>query len=384
MKLNFHLFKKKQVTEPEPEKQDIDKELNAILGEGSDDLTKPLDESASDELDLDLGEEKVKKDHHIFENEDELSLPKEVSDLAGGSDLKEEKKPKTELTEDEKRQKVLRQQDIDKMSADDLAKLSDFSVDDAKALVQEPIEEPVEEPVDEMDFDFDAEEDSFDKLEEEEEDFEEEEAEFPTELPEISPEEAFDHLTPVQQTILRQMENVDFQTRKTEAQLTEENLYMQGQIMEWSNAYAALMKRLEEWQEYGAKLHEIVAKQDAEFEEEKQQLREYHQEQLLSVRRSLEEDFQGRVEEVEKDRELAREALLEAKEMRLESKRREDEQLRQIENLQKQLVVISKHPSSQEAVPVAPSKSSAEIHQDIKNGSVGKKDPLFDDESWDK
>lgn len=224
-----------------------------------------------------------------------------------------------------------------------------------------------------------------------------------TPVREITPEEAFNALDPVQQTILRQMQHLDTATLRTQAQMVEENLYMQSQIIEWSNAYAAQMKHLNEWQDYASKLRDLLIKQNNEYEEEKEHIARRHKVQMRNLRASIEEDLAEREDKIRQDQHTANNMIEEAARLLSQAKEHGAESKATIKGLQEQIRVLTTRPSVATAgpVPIAPNSTSDDIFKDLglkrqlsndtlaekANESVdtqsGRVADLFDDDAWD-
>ena len=231
---------------------------------------------------------------------------------------------------------------------------------------------PAEEDLDtEFDDDDDLFEDEDDDLIEEQPDEEDEliEDEEPEPEPqiavqkEITQEEAFKALPPVQQAILRQMKNIDTTTLQTQAQMTQENLYMQSQIVEWSNAYSLQMKHLNQWEEYANKLRDLLISQNDEYEEEKQHLIHRHQIQMRNLRASLEADYVEREEKIIHDQRIARDMVEQASKLLAQAKQHDSASKDTIDGLRRQIEVMSTRPSvlTETPIPVAPDDSSEDI-----------------------
>lgn len=224
-----------------------------------------------------------------------------------------------------------------------------------------------------------------------------------TPVREITPEEAFNALDPVQQTILRQMQHLDTATLRTQAQMVEENLYMQSQIIEWSNAYAAQMKHLNEWQDYASNLRDLLIKQNNEYEEEKEHIARRHKVQMRNLRASIEEDLAEREDKIRQDQHTANNMIEEAARLLSQAKEHDAESKATIKGLQEQIRVLTTRPSVATAgpVPIAPNSTSDDIFKDLglkrqlsndtlaekANESVdtqsGRVADLFDDDAWD-
>lgn len=220
---------------------------------------------------------------------------------------------------------------------------------------------------------------------------------------EITPEEAFNALDPVQQMILRQMQHLDTTTLRTQAQMVEENLYMQSQIIEWSNAYAAQMKHLNEWQEYASKLRDVLIKQNDEYEEEKEHMARRHKVQMRNLRASIEEDLAEREDKIRQDQHTANNMIEEAARLLAQAKEHGAESKATIKGLQEQIRVLTTRPSVATAgpVPIAPNSTSDDIFKDLGlkrqlsddtlaekanelvDTQSGRVADLFDDDAWE-
>lgn len=220
---------------------------------------------------------------------------------------------------------------------------------------------------------------------------------------EITSEEAFNALDPVQQTILRQMQHLDTATLRTQAQMVEENLYMQSQIIEWSNAYAAQMKHLNEWQDYASKLRDLLIKQNNEYEEEKEHIARRHKVQMRNLRASIEEDLAEREDKIRQDQHTANNMIEEAARLLSQAKEHGAESKATIKGLQEQIRVLTTRPSvaTTGPVPIAPNSTSDDIFKDLglkrqlSNDTLAEKAKesvdtqsgrvadLFDDDAWD-
>lgn len=330
-------------------------------------------------------------------------------------------KPVKVVDEVSKRKRELQSKTIDEVDSDDFDGLT---TEDALALVSdvEDEDEDVEEElpitdIDEDDDDLDLE----DHLTDEDDDFESEnddleifddddddddlldeedeviENDVPESVPEtphtITAEEAFNALDPVQQTILRQLSKMDTDSLKTQAQMVEENLYMQGQIREWSNAYALQMRHLNEWQDYSTKLKDLLIAQNSQFEDEKDHLIKRHQIQMRNLRASLEEDYVEREDKVRHDQRIAKEMVEEASKLIEQARQHDAASKSTIDGLRDQIRVLTTRPSlpTDSAVPVAPSDSLRDIVTNLgldtksKNSNDTDDDEvgdLFADENW--
>lgn len=337
-------------------------------------------------------------------------------------------KPVKVVDEVSKRKRELQSKTIENADSGDF---DGFTTEDALTLVSdlEDIEDDVEEesPVtdtanDDLDFDdnlLDDDDDNFesesDNLEvfdddededgEDDDDLLDEEDEviendvpdsMPEPLPEtphkITAEEAFNALDPVQQTILRQLSKMDTDSLKTQAQMVEENLYMQGQIREWSNAYALQMRHLNEWQDYSTKLKDLLIAQNTQFEDEKDHLIKRHQIQMRNLRASLEEDYVEREDKVRHDQRIAKEMVEEASKLIEQARQHDAASKSTIEGLRDQIRVLTTRPSlpTDSAVPVAPADSLRDIVTNLGLDTKSKKSndtddevgDLFADENW--
>ena len=380
---------------------DDDVDLDALLDIDEDDELNesPESEELADDDDDDLADEP----------ENELSVLKQ--------------KPVKVVDESSKRKRELQDKLIDDVDSDDFDGLT---TDDALALVSDVEDEPEDEEddfdinesisddddddlLDDADDDNDLElpdEDELVALEEEEEDDDDELVEdepiaetTPAE-PErhvISSEEAFNALDPVQQTILRQLSKMDTDSLKTQAQMVEENLYMQGQIREWSNAYAAQMRHLNEWQDYATKLKDLLVSQNDEFEDEKDHLNRRHQIQMRNLRASLEADYTEREDKIRHDQRIARDMVEEASKLIEQAREHDASSKSTIDGLRDQIKVLTTRPMlpADNAVPIAPSESMRDIvtslglKEKANNATVVTASDdsddvgdLFDDENW--
>ena len=380
---------------------DDDVDLDALLDIDEDDELNesPESEELADDDDDDLADEP----------ENELSVLKQ--------------KPVKVVDESSKRKRELQDKLIDDVDSDDFDGLT---TDDALALVSDVEDEPEDEEddfdinesisddddddlLDDADDDNDLElpdEDELVALEEEEEDDDDELVEdepiaettpAEPERPVIRSEEAFNALDPVQQTILRQLSKMDTDSLKTQAQMVEENLYMQGQIREWSNAYAAQMRHLNEWQDYATKLKDLLVSQNDEFEDEKDHLNRRHQIQMRNLRASLEADYTEREDKIRHDQRIARDMVEEASKLIEQAREHDASSKSTIDGLRDQIKVLTTRPMlpADNAVPIAPSESMRDIvtslglKEKANNATVVTASDdsddvgdLFDDENW--
>lgn len=382
-------------------------ELDALTSDSDDDLllsetSTPVD----DDLDLDLDDDDdlslTEDDDNDFSQDIEDDNLERVSneDLDKNDPLRVLKQKPVAVTDDEsERKRKLQEADIDDMSSEDF---DGFNTDDALALLQDvdEDEEMDEDDISDSDGDYedsapdDLIEDDEDAPTEEEEDIDEEDDYFDddntplnesepeeqdvmdvdsqmvsadTSPREITREEAFNALTPVQQTILRQMDKIDSNALKTQAEMVEENLYMQSQIIEWSNAYSAQMKHLVEWQEYADKLRDILVKQDSDFQAEHEHQAKRHQIQLRNVRASLEADYAEREDKVLHDQRIAKDMVEEASRLLNQAREHGSEDKATIKILQDQIRALTTRPavSTSGPVPIAPGGTSADIFKDL-------------------
>lgn len=334
-------------------------------------------------------------------------------------------KPIKVVDEASKRKRELQSKTIDNVDSGDF---DGFTTDDALALVSD-IEDDVEDDLpiedadnndldldnnlsdddddddlldDDDDFGFESENDDLevfdddnddDLLDEEDEVIENNVPEAVPEAPhKITAEEAFNALDPVQQTILRQLSKMDTDSLKTQAQMVEENLYMQGQIREWSNTYALQMRHLNAWQDYSAKLKDLLIAQNDQFEDEKDHLIKRHQIQMRNLRASLEEDYAEREDKIRNDQRIAREMVEEASRLIEQARQHDAASKLTIEGLRDQIKVLTTRPSlpTDNAVPVAPSDSLRDIVNNLGLKTKSKKTndtddevgDLFADENW--
>ena len=321
-------------------------------------------------------------------------------------------KPVKVVDEVSKRKRELQSKTIDDVDSDDFDGLT---TEDALALVSdvEDEDEDVEEELpitdtdnddldledhltdDDADDDFESEnedleifddDDDDDLLDEEDEIIENDVSKSVPEAPHtITAEEAFNALDPVQQTILRQLSKMDTDSLKTQAQMVEENLYMQGQIREWSNTYALQMRHLNEWQDYSAKLKDLLIAQNDQFEDEKDHLIKRHQIQMRNLRASLEEDYTEREDKIRHDQRIARDMVEEASKLIEQARQHDAASKSTIEGLRDQIKVLTTRPSlpTDSAVPVAPSDSLRDIVNNLGLETKSKKSDDTDDEVGD-
>ncbi len=374
-----------------------------------DDLDELLDLDESDDDLEDISDETI----------DDQDETQEVDPL--------KQKPIKVVDEASKRKRELQSKTIDNVDSGDF---DGFTTDDALALVSD-IEDDVEDDLpiedadnndldldnnlsddnddddlldDDDDFGFESENDDLevfdddnddDLLDEEDEVIENNVPETVPETPhKITAEEAFNALDPVQQTILRQLSKMDTDSLKTQAQMVEENLYMQGQIREWSNTYALQMRHLNAWQDYSAKLKDLLIAQNDQFEDEKDHLIKRHQIQMRNLRASLEEDYAEREDKIRNDQRIAREMVEEASRLIEQARQHDAASKLTIEGLRDQIKVLTTRPSlpTDNAVPVAPSDSLRDIVNNLglKTKSKSKQtndtddevSDLFADENW--
>lgn len=373
-----------------------------------DDLDELLDLDESDDDLEDISDETI----------DDQDETQEVDPL--------KQKPIKVVDEASKRKRELQSKTIDNVDSGDF---DGFTTDDALALVSD-IEDDVEDDLpiedadnndldldnnlsddddgdddlldDDDDFGFESENDDLevfdddnddDLLDEEDEVIENNVPETVPEAPhKITAEEAFNALDPVQQTILRQLSKMDTDSLKTQAQMVEENLYMQGQIREWSNTYALQMRHLNAWQDYSAKLKDLLIAQNDQFEDEKDHLIKRHQIQMRNLRASLEEDYAEREDKIRNDQRIAREMVEEASRLIEQARQHDAASKLTIEGLRDQIKVLTTRPSlpTDNAVPVAPSDSLRDIVNNLGLKTKSKKtndtddevSDLFADENW--
>ena len=381
-----------------------------------DDLDELLDLDESDDDLEDISDETI----------DDQDETQEVDPL--------KQKPIKVVDEASKRKRELQSKTIDNVDSGDF---DGFTTDDALALVSD-IEDDVEDDLpiedadnndldldnnlsddnddddndddddllddddDDDDFDFESENDDLEVFDDDNDDdlLDEEDEVIGNNVPETVPEaphkitaeEAFNALDPVQQTILRQLSKMDTDSLKTQAQMVEENLYMQGQIREWSNTYALQMRHLNAWQDYSAKLKDLLIAQNDQFEDEKDHLIKRHQIQMRNLRASLEEDYAEREDKIRNDQRIAREMVEEASRLIEQARQHDAASKLTIEGLRDQIKVLTTRPSlpTDNAVPVAPSDSLRDIVNNLGLKTKSKKTndtddevgDLFADENW--
>lgn len=369
-----------------------------LLSEASAPVDDDLDLDLEDDGNLSLDEDNGNDFSQDVEDDDLERVSNE--DLDEDDPLRVLKQKPVPVTDDEsERKRKLQEADIDDMSSEDF---DGFSTDDALTLLQDvdEDEEMDEDDISDSDGDYedsvpdDLIEDDEDDPTEEEDDTDEEDDyldddDTPLNEPEpeeqgvmdvapqtpsadtsprqITREEAFNALTPVQQTILRQMDKIDSNALKTQAEMVEENLYMQSQIIEWSNAYSAQMKHLVEWQEYADKLRDILVKQDSDFQAEREHQAKRHQIQLRNVRASLEADYAEREDKVLHDQRIAKDMVEEASRLLNQAREHGSEDKATIKILQDQIRALTTRPavSTSGPVPIAPAGTSADIFKDL-------------------
>lgn len=434
--------KKKQPAKSEvPSKSQYKNALENVVGKNGidetelDELTSGLDDAKSDSIKSETQSTK-QPDTMAFDEDDVsddlddlLDLDESDDDLEDISDetiddqdetqeldpLKQ--KPIKVVDEVSKRKRELQSKTIDNVDSGDF---DGFNTDDALALVSD-VEDDFEEELpieddDDLGLDDDLSDDNdndnfesenddlevFDDedLDDEDDLLEEEDEVIENDVPESVPEtshkitaqEAFNALDPVQQTILRQLSKMDTDSLKTQALMIEENLYMQGQIREWSNTYALQMRHLNEWQDYAAKLKDLLIAQNDQFEEEKDHLIKRHQIQMRNLRASLEEDYAEREDKIRNDQRIAREMVEEASRLIEQARQHDAASKLTIEGLRDQIKVLTTRPSlpTDNAVPVAPSDSLRDIVNNLGLKTKSKKtndtddevSDLFTDENW--
>lgn len=387
-------------------------------------LTSGLDDVQSDSIKSETQPTK-QPDTMTFDEDDVGDDLDELLDLDESDETQEldvlKQKPIEVVDEDSKRKRELQSKTIDNVDSGDF---DGFNTDDALALVSDveddfeedlPIEDADDDDLDldedlsdedlsdDNDFDFESENDDLeisdddddddDLLDAEDEVIENEVSAPVLETPhKITAEEAFNALDPVQQTILRQLSKMDTDSLKTQAQMVEENLYMQGQIREWSNTYALQMRHLNEWQDYSAKLKDLLIAQNDQFEDERDHLIKRHQIQMRNLRASLEEDYVEREDKIRNDQRIAREMVEEASRLIEQARQHDAASKLTIEGLRDQIRVLTTRPSlpADNAVPVAPSDSLRDIVNNLGLKTKSKKTndtddevgDLFADENW--
>lgn len=408
----------------EDELEDLTSGLDDVQSNSTKSGTQPVRQPDTMTFDQDDVEDDFDELLDIDGLDDDLE---EVSDEAIDADDETQEldvlkqKPVKVVDEESKRIRELQSKTIDDADGDDFDGLT---TDDALALVSD-VEDIDDDDVDveeeppvvdagnnNVDFDldtdlpddddFEPENDDLEMFDDEEEDdlLDEEdevvENDVSKPLPEtrhtVTPEEAFNALDPIQQTILRQLSKMDTDSLKTQAQMVEENLYMQGQIREWSNAYALQMRHLNEWQDYSTKLKDLLIAQNEQFEEEKDHLVKRHQIQMRNLRASLEEDYAEREDKIRHDQRIAREMVEEASKLIEQARQHDAASKATIEGLRDQIRVLTTRPSlpTDNPVPVAPSDSLRDIVNSLGLETKHKKSDdtdddvgdLFADENW--
>lgn len=345
-----------------------------------------------------------------FEDLDELIAADEEPERKPVDPAKVLKQRPVEVTNEEtKHKRTLQATSIDEV--EDEATFDGLTTDDALALLSEvefddaqedendiltrtdPEPETVyEDEADEDEFLEEVEEEPESDTEEPDEASEETPAPVPAPVPEthtITQEEAFAALNPVQQAILRQINQMDTATLKTQAQMVEENLYMQSQIREWSNAYALLMTHLNEWQEYATSLRDTIVKQNDEFENEKEHLIHRYEIKMRNLSASLEADMQEREDKILRDQELAKSMIEEASRLAKQSRDHDAEHQKTVDGLRDQIKVLTTRPnlSMESPIPVAPADfvsptRRAPVTNQFTGTDEDELEDLFDNDSW--
>lgn len=365
-----------------PSTDDDDLDLDALLSDDEDDLELAKDDAAEEPVvkkpKVKLIKRKAKKNDTNVESDDPLDALKQ--------------KPVKVVDEETGKLRELQSKDIDDVDDFDglttegaISLVSDVEdeeepVDDSLDLDEDWSEdddslnnstgEDLEDLVNDDDNDLDLEEelvddddDGLDVAGEEPEPEAVSEVKEPAASKEITPEEAFKALPPVQQLILRQMDKLSVDEVKTQAQMVQENLYMQSQITEWANAYAGVMQHLNDWQEYSTKLRDLLISQNAEFEEEKEHLNHRHQIQMRNLRASLEDDYAEREDKILHDQRIAKDMIEQASTLLKQAKSHDDSSRSTIEGLQKQINILTTRPklATDGPISVAPSGTTDDI-----------------------
>ena len=365
-----------------PSTDDDDLDLDALLGDDEDDLELAKDETTEEPVvkkpKVKLIKRKAKKNDVNIESDDPLDALKQ--------------KPVRVVDEKTGKLRELQSKDIDDVDDFDglttegaISLVSDLEdedelVDDGPHLDEDWNEdddslndsidgaEDLDGLVDDDDNDLDLEEEPDDEVDldvasEEPESEVIPEVKEPAASKEITPEEAFKALPPVQQLILRQMDKLSVDEVKTQAQMVQENLYMQSQITEWANAYAGVMQHLNDWQEYSTKLRDLLISQNTEFEEEKEHLNHRHQIQMRNLRASLEDDYAEREDKILHDQRIAKDMIEQASALLKQAKSHDDSSRSTIEGLQKQINILTTRPklATDGPISVAPSGTTDDI-----------------------
>lgn len=273
---------------------------------------------------------------------------------------------------------------------DDLEDSLPIGADDDSILVSDDVVDDDEfEAVDEEELDEDIEPESEidDSLEADDAE-PEKESSTPEPQPMIARDQAIAALSPIQQTILRNMDKLDLNQMKTVAQMSEANLYMQSLVIDWSNAYDRQMKHLYEWQDYADKLRNMMIKVNDQHDEEVAKMQHRHQVQLKNVRTAIEEDYKEREAKLAKDQELARQMVEQAQALLTEAQNEKEVSRTTISDLEKQINVMSTRPENVDlsnVTPIAPSLDSLDDQATL--DALGMKsspnlDEMFKDDNW--
>lgn len=419
------LFKKSRGDKNKPVTQenidDYQEALSNIVGQ-TDDLSNA---SANDELDVDdlvddelsEGEDPI-DDDLLDDDDDDLDLEEALDDVptvkASQLDDRHRKIAKLDINDvdlgvedDSKKKSFEKLADTESEDHDLLStmNLSDASllvanfVDDESDNEQNDLEDSLSTGVDNDDIlvsddEFEAiDEEPVEEIEPESELDESLEADnaksnTPKSQPMITRDQAIAALSPIQQTILRNMDKLDLTQMKTVAQMSEANLYMQSLVIDWSNAYERQMKHLYEWQDYADKLRNMMIKVNEQHDEEIAKMQHRHQVQLKNVRTAIEEDYKEREAKLAKDQELVRQMVEQAQALLTEAQTEKEASRTTISDLEHQISVMATRPENVDlsnVTPIAPSLDTLDDQATL--DALGMKsspnlDEMFKDDNW--
>lgn len=349
--------------EPVAEEDDIDVQMN----------NKSYDDSENiDDIDLDIDD---LDDDIVLGEEDQNTVdhvtPDPDPELDEGTFLKQ--KPVKVVDEKSKRFYDLQNSSLDDESLDDSI-LNDLTTREAVALVSD-LDDSVEDPnlVSEDD-DETVEPDSV-RLEDEldEEEFIDEDEPLVDELTEdvvsetpveteqqtsnevaVQPEQVA--LTSVQNAIFNRIKDLDLSQLTSMSELIEQNLYMQGQINEWSDAYVKQMTHITDWEAYANKMKSLLIESDQKHRDEIDELEKRHQIKLMNLRTAMEKDYEKREATLAKNQALVSNMLDTAHDLIAQAKTNELTHQATIDGLRSQIKAMTNRPNinTQSSTPVPP------------------------------
>lgn len=122
----------------------------------------------------------------------------------------------------------------------------------------------------------------------------------------FDPDEVPDIVTPVDKSIIDQ-DTIDLAVQhlvdekgpkspsnKSESELIKENMYLQTQILSWSEAYSDALSQIQSWQAYADQLSASLRQRDIDTQSDIVNLKKRHAEALSAVRQSVEDEYHDR------------------------------------------------------------------------------------------